>query len=238
MANDKFRRWKRNVRVAVALVVVLVPAGALTLWMTFQHIPGWYRPLKITDPTFVRDELTRTADDISDQIVANRPFEMTFTDAEVTSWLVTLPELYPDGIRTLPSSISEPSIHFGDDSARLGVRYHSGQLRTILNVRVAAVVGPDKRTITLSLREVRGGSLPVPRALLREVFDPMIQRHRSSRAANPLEQALEGIGSVDDLFNGVSIENRFVWPNGKRRIRIGDIRVDQAGTVTLVIEPL
>ncbi len=90
--------------------------------------------------------------------------------------------------------------------------------------------------------EARGGSLPVPRAILRRLLDPLLRgvRDASSRSADPAGEFspnLGDVGSIDDLFRGVKIRNRFVWGNGDRPFRIDSFTIDD-GELRLSIEPL
>ena len=51
------------------------------------------------------------------------------------------------------------------------------------------------------------------------------------------ETATAVFRSVDELFDVVTIRNRFVWPNGDRPCRINSITTD-AGELRIGIEPL
>ena len=73
-------------------------------------------------------------------------------------------------------------------------------------------------------------------------MERLLEQARSGRwkadgAGEPLIAALRRIQSVDDLFDGVAIGNRFVWFNGDRPFRIESVRIDD-GQLRLRIEPL
>jgi hypothetical protein len=49
--------------------------------------------------------------------------------------------------------------------------------------------------------------------------------------------SIREVRSVEQLYRGIRIRNRFVWPNGKRLFRIDQITID-ADELRLRIEPI
>ena len=76
------------------------------------------------------------------------------------------------------------------------------------------------------------------RAVVDRLLEPVLRDVRQGRAdRDALGSLLREVESVEDLFDGVGIRNRFVWPNGERRFRIDSVIVDD-GVLRLRLEPL
>ena len=226
------------------IVLIAGPIVLVMLWLVFQHKPGWYRPPVVTEPLLqhARTTSAAAADDVSKRIVEAEPFQMVLTDVAVNEWLAALPHLWPDARRSIPPEISDVAVRFEGGRVRVGVLYARGGWRVILSVGLAMAVSRDGQAITVALTDARGGSLPVPRAILERVLSGVLEIAADrplgpgSHVKTP-RSASAGLQSVDELFEGVRIRNRFVWPNGDRPLRVDSIEVD-GGELRLGIEPL
>lgn len=228
--------------------MVLSVAGTLctltVLWLAFQHKPGWYRPV-VLDKQGSRGAKTdaiTTADRVGDRMVGGLPFEVTLSDRSVNGWLAALPHAWPDADRLLPSELSNPAVRFDDHELRVGAHCAVNGWQAIISVKLAIGLTDDGRNLTIALTGAYGGSLPVPRAVLEHALEPLLSALRTNRGvadsrADPLSAALRGIRSVDDLYGGISIRNRFVWLNGDRPFRIESLAFGD-GELRLRIEPL
>ena len=133
-------------------------------------------------------------------------------------------------------------MRFEDHSIRIGVLYAGGRWRAILSVSLSLGVSRDGLSLETALNEAHGGSLPVPRALLTRMLDPLLQEARAHRdgkshAVAWLASVLREVESVEQAFTGVTIRNRFTWFNGRRPFRIDAIEI-VPGALRLRIEPL
>lgn len=240
IARKSFRRWSR--RVGIALLVV-VPVGLVTLWLAFQHKPGWYRPVAVTEEVFQRAQADTAslADSISHDVVRGRTTDVALVDAAVNEWLACLPRLLPEEYQALPPEISAPAIHFTADGIRVGAYVNRDGWQAILSIGLSVALSEDGRTIRVALSDVRGGSLPVPRAVIDRVMEPVLQEVLAAQRARGRGGVADGllrqVQSVDDLYEGITLENRFVWPNGKRPFRIEAITIEE-GTARLRLDPL
>ena len=218
----------------------LVLAG---LWMTFQHKPGWYRPIELDDAGMrrVRAEATGVVDHVSDKIAQALPFDLVLDDRSVSEWLATLAALSPEMADRIPKAMSRPAIRFDDGQMRMGVLVDADGWQAILGVCVTLRVSQDGRSIHIALTRIQGGSLPVPRAILARLFDRILpyarQRWAGEEDEGTAARYIRDVRSVDDLFESVEVRNRFVWPNGDRPFRIDSIEMDD-GELRLRIEPL
>lgn len=246
MAVKKRRKSVRRVAFRLLLaVVVLLPLVIAAVWLAFQHKPGWYRPAVLEGERAdrARAGATTMADDVSGNIVAAEPFDVVLTQAEVNEWLAVLPQLWPEYRHSVPRELTMPAVSFEAGVVRLGTLCDIEGWRAVLSVGVRLRVSADGRDVELAMTDARGGSLPVPRAALDRLFGAVLdeerhladERRRDGRSS--LDDALGRVRGVDDLFDGIRLRNRFVWPNGKRPIRLDAIEITD-GRLRLRIEPL
>ncbi len=238
------RRGRRVVGVVLGAAATLGLAVLLVLWLMFQHRPAWYSPARLNEAGIqqARSEATELADSLGDRMARGRPFEVVLIDRKVNEWLAALPHCWPEARRSVPSEISEPAVRFNAGRMHAGAHCESGGWRAIINVELALGVSEDGMSIEIALFEARGGSLQIPRAILGKLLDPLLRGvgDASSRSTDPAGEFLPDlgdVGSVDDLFRGVKIRNRFVWGNGDRPFRIDSITIGE-GELRLGIEPL
>lgn len=209
--------------------LVAIPVALLVLWMMFQHKPDWYRVAEVDEAALrrTRTETAQLIEHISERIVHRKTVHVTLEQAQVNEWLACLPETLPELRLALPRQIDSWVVSFGATELLIGGHYDDGTWRAILNAAFDVRLSPDGRSIVVTLRDIRGGSLSVPKAVL----DTLLEQLGDGIAS------LEGIESLDDLRSGVAIPNRFIWPNGKRPIRIGKIDMSE-GKIELTLEPL
>lgn len=244
MPGTPGNRRRLLLRRTLLAAVTAVPVVLIVLWMTFEHKPGWYRPAIADDATVQRAQASTAelVDSISDRLAVAKPFEVTLSERSVNDWLASLPRLWPEAGRAVPREITKLAVGFDADLLRIGGHYVSGQWQAILNLSLAMEVCDDGSAISIRLRSVHGGSLPVPRAILTRLVErlqlaaPTVAGEPSNFATSAAE-ALSKIRSVDELFDGIKIRNRFVWPNGDRPCRISWLTMD-AGELRIGIEPL
>lgn len=108
----------------------------------------------------------------------------------------------------------------------------------------------DSSSIHIRLIEATAGSLSAPRWLIRRWLTPHLDRaggygpaqdpdsslRLDSTTAAPTFTDTGKTVTIDQLFNGLLIENDFTWPNGRRPFRIAKITTTP-GAITLHIEP-
>ncbi len=245
MAKKRRKLGRRiALRTLIALVVALPVVIALA-WLAFQHKPGWYHPAVLDDVRAdrARAEATTMADDVSGKIVHAEPFELTLTEREVNEWLAVLPQLAPEYQRSMPRELSMPAVSFEDGVVRLGTLCDIEGWRSVLSIGLRLGLSGDGRDVEVALIDARGGSLPVPQAALDRLFGAILdeerrladERGRDERST--LDDALSRVSGVDDLYTGIKVRNRFVWPNGRRPIRIDSMSIGN-GELRLRIEPL
>jgi hypothetical protein len=243
MPSPRGKGFRRRLRRAAVALLVIVPLGLAGAWLAFQHKPGWYRPVEVTEEVFQRAQADTAslADSISHDVVSGRTADVTLADAAVNEWLACLPRLLPEEYEAIPPEIGHPAVHFGSDELRVGAYVARDGWHAILSVGLAVSVSEDGQTVRVALNDVRGGSLPVPRVVLDRVLEPLLQEalaaQRGHRRGGTADRLLRQVRSVDDLYEGITLENRFVWPNGERPFRIEAITIDE-GTARIRLDPL
>lgn len=237
-------KTRRLIRLGSRIVLVVGPIVLVTLWLVFQHKPGWYRPPVVTETMLqhARTTSAATADDVSKRIVDAESFQIVLTDEVVNEWLAALPHLWPDARRSVPPEVSDLAVQFEDGQVRVGALYADDGWRAIVSIGLFPAVSRDGKTLRVTLTGAKGGSLPVPRMILRRILSSVLERGTGARdqrgdGTAALGSAFRDLRSADELFEGVRIRNRFVWPNGDRPLRIDSIEVD-GGELRLRIEPL
>ncbi len=230
-------RWQMTALIGALVVLV-------ALWLTLHHKPGWYNPVTLDEPGIqrARKEAVATADYIGDRLYEGIPFDLVLVDRSVNEWLAALPTIWPEAKDVLPSELTGPAVRFEKGGIRVGSHLTANGWQAIVSAGLTIGLTADGTGVDISLHSVRGGSLPVPRTILADVLDPLLrhareEHHAVNQPAEPLSAAMRGVHSVEELFGGVRIENRFVWFNGRWPFRIDSIRIED-GELRLRLEPL
>lgn len=218
---QRIRRWI----IGIALALLLL--GTVTSWLVFQHIPRWYQPVHVGvgDVKLVQADLTATSQNFFDQVNGDTIFEFAITDAQLNAWLAVRDTL-PVAREWIPPAMEDPFIAFESDRVVLAATARFGSVRTVLSV--VAHLAIDGHDLVVRLSDVKGGSLPVPDAVLARLLRDLdtAEGRRSS-----------GLPSAVDLLTGARFPAEFEWANPKRRIRLHDMRIEP-GAIHLRIEPL
>lgn len=237
MLKKVLRRW----RWIVAGVALLLVGSLLTGWLLFQHKPAWYQPTQLPpDPAEVqriRNDLTRTSDELGKSLnQAVKPFRFKLTQDQINAWLAAREAIDPMTREWLPLQLSDPMVVFEKDGIRLAATYTSESLRTIVSAKL--MVDAHSKGLTVRLDEVSGGSLSLPRAVVREGLKTI-----GGRLSAELAEA--GVSTPDghrprlaDLLEGITLPNTGKWEmSGGLRFRVVDVELEP-GAITLTIERL
>ncbi len=98
----------RRLRRIAPLLLVLTLICCACSWLSFQHIPGWYRPLWLTraQAEAVRSEAERSFESTTEKMLAGRPFSVTFTTRQINEMLAAQQLLWPAATNWLHSRLS------------------------------------------------------------------------------------------------------------------------------------
>jgi hypothetical protein len=227
-------RWRWIFGAALAVLIAAVAA----LWLLFQHIPTWYRPVLLgpEEVQQVKDDLVQTFDGISTALAGNSSrVEVRLTEAQLNRWLAAREEVWPLAREWLPAELSHPVLVIEQDTIRLAATLRQGGIQAIAGIRFR--VTGDREGIHLRLLDVSGGSLNVPQGWVREHLA------RLDAGGWPAGQTVGGqhgdepLPALSDLFEGATFTNTWVWQNPKRPFRINWLRAEP-GALVAEFEPL
>ena len=168
-------------------------------------------------------EAMRVVDRVGDQLVDRKPFEVALSANQLNIWLSGLAQIWPDAARRMPREIMEPFVAFEAGALRTAARLESGGWRAIVSSDYEVELSGDRKNLIVRLKSARCGGVPMPRFVIESILQPFLNE--------------VGKKSVDQWHNGAMFENRFVWPNGRRPFRIGELTIEP-GNIRLRIEPL
>ncbi len=231
------RPWYRRYRTYTLLTSLVLSA---TLWFTFQHKPGWYHPVEVTEEIIqrARRHAPNLMDSISDHLVRHKSIEFTLQEREVNEWLAALPRAWPEARDALPRELSRLAVLFTDDGIRIGGHMNASGWQVILGISLEVTRDEASREIKVALTGVQGGSLPLPNLLIKPILNRALAKQSSANPAGDGEgDVVPLFQSADDLFNGIRFENRFEWPNGRRMFSIGRLSFGK-GRVVIRLDPI
>jgi hypothetical protein len=214
----------RRRRILWGTIAALAATG-LALALALERRPAWYRPYALSESHLqaARMEALRILDSVSDRMVQGEPFEIVLSDHQLNVWLAGLDRIWPEAARQFPSFVADPFVKFTPDAMDVAARVESKGWRAIVSTRYTLALSHDKSTLTVGLSSATCGSMGLPRSLV--------------AAALPARVGVGGRGyDVAGLFNGLTLANRFVWPNGRRAFRLSEVTVN-SGSVRIRIEP-
>lgn len=225
----RIRRWFLRLA-AVALVTLVL--GATGLWLSFQHIPAWYRPIHVPAQRHqtVRNDLTLTLNDLSARMAGGVPFDFTVTQGQLNDWLAARSRIWPGLRRWVPPWLDEPMVIFQPDRivlAGIAAVGRDTSLRTVLSLHLSLAAEPDGLRVTL--HRLQAGSLPAPLGPLRTRLESALA---DAQADRPPEKRI----TTAHLFGEDTFPNEFVWFNGKVPFRITAITTE-SGQIRLRFEP-
>ncbi|UCE62321.1 MAG: hypothetical protein JSU63_11525 [Phycisphaerales bacterium] len=226
---------RRSLTGALALGVVVL----VVLWLMFQHRPGWYQPVTVDDAAVQRAQASaaRLVDRISDRLAVGEPVEAVLAGGEVNEWLASLPQLWPEAGQAVPEGFSDLAVGFERGQLRIGAHLQNGQVQAIMHLSLAVELAADRARLKIRLVTVRSGALPVPRTALEELLERFQSTAEWSEDLGAFGGILSGVQSVEELFDGIEVHNRFVWPNGDRPFRISSI-TSEKGALRIKLEPI
>lgn len=241
------QKIRRLLPPVLTVVFVAVPVTLSALWLAFHHKPGWYQPANLDEAGAqrARSQAVGVADFVSDRMVEGEEFDVLLHDRSINEWLAAWLRDWPDGRDALPPELSDPAIHFDAGRIRVAAYFATGGWRAIVSVALTLGLTVDGSAVEIRLSGAQGGSLPVPRVILEDVLDHLLQGARAGGDAGRdspsttglLASIMREVRSVDELFEGVRIRNRFVWFNGERPFRIESLTIDD-GNLRLRVRPL
>lgn len=212
-------RW-RHVALLAGLVLLL---AAVALTWTATRRPAWYQPAAV-DPGRLHDDkgaLAALMDEIGAALNGGRNLTFELREDQVNRWIAARAEMWPGAPAAL-GPLSDPQVLFLGDRIRIAATIAHGGVRTVVSLTGRIKVTPD--SLFVECESARLGALPVPREWVAKwaAQMPLVAKHLAIRPGGD---------------RTVSLANEWVWPNGKRRCRLGELQVLN-GVARVVLEPL
>lgn len=232
-------RPRRRRRILLVLFALLL-AGGIGVWLLFQRVPGWYRPVVVTaaDKTQVLANLTHTTEDFTQSLrQVGVPFEYRLTQDQINAWWAIREEVWPLAREWIPPGVSEPMVVLEDGVIRLAARCELGGIQTVLSARL--LVDGNKDGLTLRLESVSGGSLPIPAAAVRDLLGRLDGDFWPAGRVLRQQYFNEPLPPLAGLPEGIVLPNSWVWQSGAFRapMWIKSLQV-RPGEIVATIEPL
>ena len=223
-------------------VVAAACLAAVGLWLGLRHVPAWYTPVHVPEEQLqrVRDDLADKFREVSDQIVAGEPFEVSMTDRMVSEWIAARGEIWPDSQEWIPTWLRDPVVAFQPGEIILAAHLDRDGWESIVGLHFRAEL--DGQVVVLRLAGVTSGAVSIPLRLLTEPAERLIHAERLDPDAMPDELArlvrkLRRVEVVGFVEQGLHLDEPLVWKNGDRPYRVLDVHLDQ-GRATVRIQPL
>ncbi len=236
MQGGRFR-WLKWAMVVAGLAVLV---SGTTLWLMFQHIPSWYRPIAVV-PFSDADQRVKNdwmgAKDRLERRLQNEKlaFEFPVKQDQLNAWLGARECSWQRSRDWLPPALSDPFVLIEADGLRLAATYRSGGVKTVVSARLRTAV--QTGGIRISLDEVAGGSLGVPESWVRERLALLDGRTWPVGSKSPYQIGGPALPPLAGLFDGVLLPDTWVWANGQWPFRIVGVRFEP-GLLTLHLQPL
>lgn len=174
---------KRRMLWVGTLLFLLAAGGLGALALVLKHEPSYYRQARHA-PGKERKDLSTAFSGRFIKLVnclvdgGKEEWEITFSQAQVNSYLEEDFVRLGDAEALEKQGISEPRITFEDDHLRLGFRYGSGTWSTIVTYDLRLWLAPrDVNVMAVEILGRQAGGLPISaQGLLREITE-MARRH-------------------------------------------------------------
>ena len=163
-------RMRQRVRLVLFGVVGLVVFPGLALLLLLSHQPRFYvRVGQLTPEQTAQgnDQFHHQASRLTNQILNETRFDVTFTEDQVNAWLTgEAAEKYAD---RMPDGIDGARIAFGTGRIAVGAHLRRGPVSSIASIYIEPAV-LDGTAVALRVRRVRAGALPMPASECRRLF--------------------------------------------------------------------
>ena len=216
----RVRRHRRLLVILGAVVgVVILAVGGFLLAGTRR--PAWYHPAPPDRARLHEDKaaLAGLQEQISAALNAGREARFVLDEAQVNRWLAARAEIWPQLALDL-GPLEQPQIRLRDGRLEVAASGRAGGMRVVGVLGCSVAVAED--TLVIRLDPLKVGALTAPRDWVSDIL------------ARPATR--RGV-VIDRRAGTITLDNDWVWPNGKRRCRLRELEIGD-GVATVGLEPL
>ena len=232
-------RWLRWVLLGLGLAALITVA---ILWLMFQHIPSWYRPMAVVPASDadqrIRNDWLGAIGTLREKLLQEKQsFEFSASQDQLNAWLAVRETIRPQTRNWLPPALSDPFVLIEQDGLRLAATYRSGGVKTVLSARLH--IGVEAGGIRVKLTEVAGGSLEMPEAWVRQRLSLLDGRVWPSGKKSPYQLGGPPLPPLAGLSEGIVLPNTWVWEEEQLQLpfRITGLRFE-SGALVVSLQPL
>ena len=169
----------RRIRLILAFATLVGLSTAMTLGFALRALrqvqPFYAAALEVESREDAGRKLESSVAALYSDAVQQSDWQAAFAETAVNGWLASAwPEKYAE---LLPATILEPRVAFSEGECKLGFRYQSEGLNTVLSVRIAAFVS-ERDELAVRILSAHAGTLPIP---LTKIIQPMSELARKQQ---------------------------------------------------------
>jgi len=198
-----------------SMITIIALGGALT------YKPAWYKPAAIDYAKLESDkrDVISLGDRISEALNARRPIEFELSTDQVNRWIAEKDE-WPSGRDIIFAPFERPYVEFlAGGRVRIGALVRQSGIEAV--VTFVGVPDVDGDRVVIVVESLGVGAAPLP----------------WSRIESAIQPKLAEIGASERVRDGrITLDNRWLWPNGRRNYRVGSITVSE-GVAKVRLEP-
>lgn len=190
--------------------------------------PVWYQPRSIDYNLLEEDKRTqlRLENEISAAVNRDQPVTIELDQGEIDRWITARNELWPGDVPSL-GPFRQPQVGLlGDNRFRVGALVEQAGVAAVVSATFQFEVTPE--TVTVTWDHINTGALPTPRTFIAKIARKASSRLGDRPSAAELEPAI--------MERKLALPNDFIWPNGKRRVRIAELTIE-AEVLRVTLEP-
>jgi hypothetical protein len=159
---------RKRVLLSLGGLLLLIAGIGLCIGLVVRHVPNFYRQRAIPpgkarvdqSEAFLKTFIFKLMDGIDN---GRKSWEATFTEEQINSFFAEdmLKPAFAEKLQ-FPDTISNPRVALGPDSIRIGFRYGSASLSTIISINAKVWLAPkDINVVAVELDGLHAGALPI-----------------------------------------------------------------------------
>lgn len=196
------------------IAILLLPVGAVAVWMGLSSAPSYWRIVDFSDPQTPKRVATfeQKIDKAFEQDhPADEVWELDLQQEEMRDWVaVRMPTWLAERgvVQSLPPWLSQPMIVFEEGKLILAGQVRYGDISQIVSLELKPSTGAGGE-LEFRMDGIRGGRIPLPRG---ELLNKLVSKYGSVEAAEyaALSEAQSALSKIKlpaiDVGNGRKVK--------------------------------